>query len=75
MTKISPSWMSKLASMTAGKWPAAYAFLKDLKVDAAEQQQMMLRVDKNHEDLDKVAKDWIDQHQAIWQAWLQAAQS
>ncbi|HWT98122.1 MAG TPA: ABC transporter substrate-binding protein [Terriglobales bacterium] len=57
------------------KWPAAYAFLKQFKVDAAEQQQMMLRVDKNHEDLDKVTKDWIDQHQAVWQAWLQAAQS
>ena len=41
-------------------WPAAYAFLKSFTVDAAEQQKMMLRVDKKGEDLDAVTKEWID---------------
>ena len=42
------------------KWPAAYAFLKQFKVDATEQQKMMLAVDKKGEDLDAVIKAWID---------------
>ena len=57
------------------KWPAAYEFLKQLKVNAAEQQQMMLRIDKKGEDLDAVVKDWIDTHESVWQPWIKAAQS
>jgi glycine betaine/proline transport system substrate-binding protein len=72
---VPPDVVKTVWSGFGQKWPAAYAFLKAFQVDASEQQKMMLRVDKDHEDLDKVAKDWIDQHQAVWQAWLQAAQS
>ena len=55
------------------KWPAAYAFLKAFKMDAAQQQQMMLAVDKKGQDLDAVTKAWIDANQATWQPWVQAA--
>jgi glycine betaine/proline transport system substrate-binding protein len=55
------------------KWPAAYEFLKHVEMNAAEQQVMMLRVDKKGEDIDTVTKEWIDQHQAVWQPWIDAA--
>ena len=57
------------------KWPAAYAFLKQFTVDAAEQQKMMLAVDKKGEDLDKVTKAWIDANPQVWEPWVKAAQS
>ena len=57
------------------KWPAAYALLKNFTMDAAEQQKMMLAVDKKGEDLDKVTKAWIDAHPDVWQPWIKAAQS
>lgn len=73
---ITPSDVVKTVwSGFAQKWPAAYQLLKALQVDAGEQQQMMLRVDKKGEDLDAVTKDWIDKHQALWSAWIKAAQS
>jgi len=56
-------------------WPAAYEFLKHFEMNAADQQKMMLRVDKNGEDLDKVTKEWTDQHESVWQPWIKAAQS
>jgi glycine betaine/proline transport system substrate-binding protein len=56
-----------------GKWPAAYEFIKHLKMDAAQQQQMMLAVDKKGEDIDAVAKAWIDANQATWEPWVKAA--
>jgi ABC-type proline/glycine betaine transport system substrate-binding protein len=36
---------------------------------------MMLRVDKKGENLDAVTKEWIDQHESVWQPWVKAAQS
>jgi len=56
-----------------GKWPAAYAFIQQLKMDAAQQQQMMLAVDKKGEDIDAVTKAWIDQNEATWGPWVKAA--
>jgi glycine betaine/proline transport system substrate-binding protein len=73
---ITPPDVDKIVWSGFGKkWPAAYEFLKHLEVDAKEQQQMMLRVDKKGENLDTVTKEWIDQHEAVWQPWLKAAQS
>lgn len=55
------------------KWPAAYAFLKEFKVDAADQQKIMLAVDKNGQDLDTVVKDWVDNNEAVWKPWVEKA--
>ncbi|NGO55712.1 ABC transporter substrate-binding protein [Mesorhizobium camelthorni] len=55
------------------KWPAAYAFLKAFKVNAQEQEKMMLVVDKMGQDLDAVVKEWVDSHQSTWQPWIDAA--
>ena len=42
-------------------------------MDAAEQQKMMLRVDKGGEKLDAVVKEWIDANEAAWAPWIDAA--
>lgn len=55
------------------KWPAAYAFLQEFKVDATEQQKIMLAVDKNGQDLDTVVKDWVDNNEAVWKPWVEKA--
>jgi len=73
---INPPNVDKVVwSGFGAKWPAAYEFLKHFQVNAAEQQQMMLRVDKKNEDLDAVTKDWIDTHESVWGPWVKAAQS
>jgi glycine betaine/proline transport system substrate-binding protein len=59
----------------AKKWPAAYEFLKLFEMNAPDQQQIMLRIDKKGEDIKAVTKEWIDQHEAIWKNWISAAQS
>ena len=57
------------------KWPAAYEFLKAFKMDADQQQQMILAVDKKAQDIDAVTKAWIDSHQDVWQPWVKGAAS
>ncbi len=34
---------------------------------------MMLAVDKKGEDLDAVVKAWIDNNEAVWKPWIDAA--
>jgi glycine betaine/proline transport system substrate-binding protein len=57
----------------ASKWPAAYEFLKQLKMDAPQQQEMMLAIDKKGQDIDAVTKAWIDANQATWEPWVKTA--
>jgi glycine betaine/proline transport system substrate-binding protein len=73
---ITPPDVAKITWSGFGqKWPAAYALLKAFEMNAEDQQKMMLRVDKKGEDLDAVTKEWIDQHEALWKPWLDAAKS
>jgi glycine betaine/proline transport system substrate-binding protein len=73
---ITPPDVAKIAwSGFKAKWPAAYELLKQLKMNAAEQQEMMLRVDKKGEKLDDVVKEWVDKHEATWTPWLEAAKA
>lgn len=55
------------------KWPAALAFLKELQVNATDQQKMMLAIDKNGQDLDKVVAEWVAQNEAVWKPWIEKA--
>ncbi|TPM24837.1 ABC transporter substrate-binding protein [Mesorhizobium sp. B2-3-5] len=71
---ITPPDVDKIVwSGFGAKWPAAYAFLKAFKMDATEQQKMMLAVDKQGKDLDAVVKDWLDKNEAVWKPWVDAA--
>ncbi|TGT73348.1 MULTISPECIES: ABC transporter substrate-binding protein [unclassified Mesorhizobium] len=71
---ITPPDVDKIVwSGFGAKWPAAYAFLKAFKMDAGEQEKMMLAVDKKGEDLDAVVKAWIDKNEAVWKPWVDGA--
>jgi len=71
---ITPPDVDKIVwSGFGAKWPAAYAFLKAFKMDASEQEKMMLAVDKKGEDLDAVVKAWIDKNEAVWKPWVDGA--
>ena len=72
---INPPEVHKIAWSGFGKkWPAAHEFLKLFEVNAAEQEKMMLRIDKGGENIDAVVKEWIDANEARWGAWIKAAQ-
>ncbi|MGX7874495.1 hypothetical protein ACVDG5_018555 [Mesorhizobium sp. ORM6] len=47
--------------------------MKAFREDAASQQQMILAIDRKGQDIDTVVNAWIDQHQAVWQPWVQEA--
>src|SRR5690606_7572590 len=71
---ITPPDVDKIVWSGFGqKWPAAYVFLKQLKVNATDQQEMMLAVDKPGQDLDTVVKEWVDANGAVWKPWIDAA--
>jgi len=71
---ITPPNVDKIVwSGFGGKWPVALAFLKAFKMNATEQQQMMLRVDKKGEKIEDVVKEWVDKNEATWKPWIDAA--
>ena len=55
------------------KWPAAYEFLKSYKITNDVQESLMIAVDVNGEDLEKVTKTWVDDNEEIWRPWVDAA--
>lgn len=55
------------------KWPAAWAFLKDFRMDAKQQEKMMKAIDQEGEKLDKVVAAWVDANKATWEPWMTAA--
>jgi glycine betaine/proline transport system substrate-binding protein len=71
---ITPPNVDKIVwSGFSEKWPAAYALLKAFKMDATQQQEMMLRVDKKGEKIEDVVKEWVDKNEATWKPWIDAA--
>jgi glycine betaine/proline transport system substrate-binding protein len=73
---ITPPDVAKIVwSGFAAKWPAAYELLKNLKMDAEQQQEIMLRVDKKGEKLEDVVKEWVDKNEATWKPWVDAAKA
>jgi glycine betaine/proline transport system substrate-binding protein len=71
---IKPPDVAKIVwSGFAQKWPAAYEFLKSFKMNAEEQQVMMLRVDKKGEKLEDVAREWVEKNEQVWKPWVDAA--
>lgn len=71
---ITPPDVEKIVwSGFSTKWPAAYAFLQHFEVNADDQEQMMMRVEKNGESIEAVTKEWVATHKAVWTPWVQAA--
>ncbi len=71
---INPPEVEKITwSGFPAKWPAAYELIKAVKMNAKDQQAMMLDVDQKNMDIDAVTKAWIDSHEASWKPWVEAA--
>ena len=72
---VAPPVIKVVWSGFAEKWPAGYALMKSLQVQADDQQKMIYAVDKQGKNLDQAVDGWLDQHQSDWQGWLKAAQN
>ncbi len=61
----------KLASpQLEEKAPDVWAFLNNFTITTEDQLSMLPAAEIDGEDIDVVAKTWIDANQDIWQAWL-----
>lgn len=56
-----------------GKWPAAYRFLKSYQITNAWQGKMAKAVETEDRKAKDVAREWVDQNEAIWKPWVDAA--
>jgi glycine betaine/proline transport system substrate-binding protein len=55
------------------KWPAAYKFLKAYQMTNEWQGPLAMAVELESAKPADVAKKWVDENQAIWQPWVDAA--
>ena len=55
------------------KWPAAWKFLQQYQLSAEDQIPMMAAIDVRGEKLEQVTRAWVDENQARWQPWVEAA--
>lgn len=55
------------------KWPAAYRFLENYRLDDEDQIPMMAAIDVRGEDLVKVTRKWVDDNEAKWRPMVKAA--
>ena len=52
------------------KAPEVWEFLNNFKITTEDQLSMLPAAEIDGEDIEVVAKEWIDTHQDVWQAWL-----
>jgi glycine betaine/proline transport system substrate-binding protein len=55
------------------KWPAAYRFLSAFQMTNDWQGPMAMAVETESRKPEDVAKQWVDENQAIWKPWVDAA--
>ena len=55
------------------KWPVAYKFMKAFTIPNDDYASFVKRVDNDGEDLEDVAESWIDENEAKWRPWIDAA--
>jgi glycine betaine/proline transport system substrate-binding protein len=55
------------------KWPAAFRLLQDYTLRNEDQIPMMAAIDVRGEDLDEVVGQWVDDNEAVWKPWADAA--
>ena len=52
------------------KAPPVWEFLNNFTITTEDQLSMLPAAEIDGEDISVVAKEWIDTHQDVWQAWL-----
>ncbi len=55
------------------KYPAAYRFLKAFEMTNAWQGKMVKVVETESRKAKDVASEWVDQNEAVWKPWVDAA--
>ncbi|HXV25633.1 MAG TPA: ABC transporter substrate-binding protein [Alphaproteobacteria bacterium] len=55
------------------KWPAAYKLLKEFKFTNADQGPLMKLVDVEGMSAADAAKKWVNENEATWKPWVDAA--
>ena len=55
------------------KWPAAYKLLNAMTLTNDDQNAMILEIDQKGRALDEVVAEWITNHKATWQPWVDQA--
>ena len=55
------------------KWPAAYEILEAYQLRAEDQQPLMGSIDNENQDIETVIGIWVDENEAIWRPWVDAA--
>ena len=70
-----PDTLFKIAwSGLKDKAPDAYQFLKNMKYSNDDQIGMIAAVDTEKKTAEQAARNWINAHEAVWKAWIPAAQ-
>ncbi len=64
-----PIWKVAWAGL-ADKWPGAATAIEAFTVDNDTMGAMIARVDLDGEVLEDVVEDWIEENEAVWQAWI-----
>ena len=55
------------------QWPAAHAILAAYTLGNQDQIPMMNAIDQEGRDLEDVVREWVDNNEAIWKPWVDAA--
>lgn len=55
------------------KWPAAYKMLTALTITNADENAAILEIDTKGRPLEEVVAEWIDNNEARWKPWIDAA--
>ena len=67
-------WIRKLAwKGMKDKWPVAYNFLKEFHVTNQWYSDWSKALDQEGGDLEEVTKAWVDDNEATWRPWVDAA--
>ncbi len=64
-----PIWKVTWAGL-AEKWPGAASAIEAFTIDNDAMGAMIARVDLDGEVLEDVVEDWIEENEAVWQAWI-----
>lgn len=55
------------------KWPAAYKLAEAIKIDNDVQNKMMLEIDNKGRKIEEVVGEWLQNNEATWKPWVDAA--
>ncbi len=55
------------------KWPGAFALMNQISLTNDDANAGILEVDNKGRDLDEVVAEWVDNNEARWQPWIDAA--